>query len=69
MNTIGITANYESYNHVLNAFSHSKNIEKAEEVFKLSKTNLKLLNKYLYNSLLVAFAKCQKVNETESIIR
>ena len=69
MNTIGITANYESYNHVLSAFSHSKNIEKAEEVFQLAKTNLKLPNKYLYNSLLVAYAKCQKVNEAESIIR
>ncbi len=67
---IGLKPNEETCHQIWRGFALDKNIAKCEEYFNLIKTEINSQpNKFIYNTLLLAYAKNGKTNECLSILR
>jgi pentatricopeptide repeat protein len=70
MQEMGIKPNLTSYTHILTGYARAKDIQKCEEIFDLVKHQKKFIpNKFLYNSLLLAYAKNMKVQEADALMK
>jgi len=70
MEEMKIQPNIETYTHLMTCYAREKNITKCEELFDLVKNKKNLtLTKFFYNSLMMAYAKNLKVNESEALMK